>query len=87
MKNDIILKKLKQYPKSHLQECVNSLLKTLSINEREILQKRFGLTNGRVESLSEISQEFGIPVELVQKIETQALRKLRNNFHNQLSRL
>ncbi|MHB2017737.1 MAG: sigma-70 family RNA polymerase sigma factor [Candidatus Xenobia bacterium] len=53
------------------------LLKHLSDRERKILAMRFGLVDGTVRTLQEISDEFGISKERIRQKEEDALRKLK----------
>lgn len=53
------------------------LLENLSERERKILAFRFGLIDGNIRTLQEISDEFGISKERIRQKEEDALRKLR----------
>ena len=61
-----------------LRESVQRSLDTLTEREREVLEMRFGLTDGINHSLEEISERFGLTRERIRQIESTALRKLRN---------
>jgi len=61
-----------------LRESVRRSLGTLADREREVLEMRFGLTDGINHSLEEISERFGLTRERIRQIESTALRKLRN---------
>ncbi|HEY3998609.1 MAG TPA: sigma-70 family RNA polymerase sigma factor [Candidatus Xenobia bacterium] len=54
-----------------------TLMQNLSERERKILAMRFGLVDGTVRTLQEISDEFGISKERIRQKEEDALRKLR----------
>ncbi len=53
------------------------LLQHLNERERKILAFRFGLIDGNIRTLQEISDEFGISKERIRQKEEDALRKLR----------
>jgi len=58
-----------------------SSLAALSEQEREVVERRFGLTSaGAAESVEEISQHTGIELERVKSIEAAALAKLRDQL-------
>lgn len=59
------------------RERVNNLLEKMSRREREILDMRFGLLDGRIHTLAEVSEKFGISRERVRQIEEQTLKKLK----------
>jgi len=59
------------------KERVDNLLEKMSNREREILDMRFGIINGKTHTLAEIAKKFGISRERVRQIEEQALKKLR----------
>ena len=61
-----------------LREQVHSALDQLTQREREVLEMRFGLTDGQAHTLEEVGQEFGVTRERIRQIEAKALRKLRH---------
>ena len=61
-----------------LVKTIDSLLKTLTIRESQIIILRFGLHNGTPETLEEIGTKFGVTRERIRQIEAKALRKLRH---------
>ena len=58
-----------------LRDRVRETMETLSLREREVLSRRFGIGIRRY-TLEELEAEFGIPCERLSQIEAQALRKL-----------
>ena len=58
-------------------EVLNQLMAWLSPQERFIIEKRFGLTDGLTSTLQEIGQQLHITRERVRQLEARALRKLR----------
>ena len=61
-----------------LKEQVQHALESLSEREREVLELRFGLTDGREHTLEEVSRYFDVTRERIRQIEAKALRKLRH---------
>jgi len=61
-----------------LREQVQSALTSLSEREREVLELRFGLVDGRDHTLEEVSRYFDVTRERIRQIEAKALRKLRH---------
>jgi RNA polymerase sigma factor (sigma-70 family) len=60
-----------------MQHDLASVLATLPEREREVLRLRFGLTDGRVRTLTEVGQTFGLTRERIRQIERDALATLR----------
>ncbi len=65
-----------------LREQVQEILSELDERERQVLEMRFGLTDGRNRTLEEVGQEFGVTRERIRQIEAKALRKLRHPQHS-----
>mgnify|MGYP001323034248 CR=1 FL=1 len=61
-----------------LQEQVQHALEALSEREREVLELRFGLRDGKEHTLEEVSRYFKVTRERIRQIEAKALRKLRH---------
>jgi RNA polymerase primary sigma factor len=61
-----------------LKEKISAVLQTLSGREREILEQRYGLVDGRERTLEEIGQHLNVTRERVRQIEAKALRKMRH---------
>ena len=61
-----------------LREQIQKVLATLDDKEKEIIELRFGLTDGEFKTLEEVGMQFGISRERVRQIEAKALRKLRH---------
>ena len=61
-----------------LREQVQHALASLSEREREVLELRFGLSDGKEHTLEEVSRYFNVTRERIRQIEAKALRKLRH---------
>ena len=61
-----------------LREELAEVLESLDERERGVLEMRFGLKDGKIYTLEEVGEHFGITRERVRQIESKALRKLRN---------
>jgi RNA polymerase primary sigma factor len=61
-----------------LREAMNSALAVLSERERQVLELRFGLMDGKEHTLEEVGQYFNVTRERIRQIESKALRKLRH---------
>jgi RNA polymerase primary sigma factor len=61
-----------------LREQVQNALTALSDRERQVLELRFGLVDGKDHTLEEVSRYFDVTRERIRQIEAKALRKLRH---------
>jgi RNA polymerase primary sigma factor len=61
-----------------LREQVQTALAALSERERQVLELRFGLIDGKDHTLEEVSRYFNVTRERIRQIEAKALRKLRH---------
>ncbi len=60
-----------------LRERVAEVLRSLPPRDREVLELRYGLTDGRPRTLDEVAKAYGITRERIRQIETRSLLKLR----------
>jgi RNA polymerase primary sigma factor len=63
---------------TNLKEKMESVLKTLTPREEQIIKMRFGLGDGSEHTLGEVGQLFSVTRERIRQIEAKALRKLRH---------
>ena len=63
---------------SMLREELKSALEPLTDRERQVIELRFGLLDGRARTLEEVGKEFNVTRERIRQIEAKALRKLRH---------
>ena len=61
-----------------LREQVQNVLGALTERERQVLELRFGLIDGKDHTLEEVSNYFNVTRERIRQIEAKALRKLRH---------
>jgi len=64
--------------KEMLRESIKNALAVLSDRERQVLELRFGLMDGKDHTLEEVGQFFNVTRERIRQIESKALRKLRH---------
>jgi RNA polymerase primary sigma factor len=62
----------------NLRDWLVNMMDDLSDRERNILQRRYGLLDGSVYTLDELSEMFSLTRERIRQIEIGALRKLQN---------
>jgi RNA polymerase primary sigma factor len=61
-----------------LKEQVQNALSVLTERERQVLEMRFGLSDGKDYTLEEVGRYFKVTRERIRQIEAKALRKLRH---------
>src|SRR5204863_5538865 len=61
-----------------LKDKIESVLKTLTYREREIVKLRYGLGDGYTYTLEEVGRIFKVTRERVRQIEAKAVRKLQH---------
>ena len=61
-----------------LKDQVQNALAVLTERERQVLEMRFGLLNGKDYTLEEVGRYFNVTRERIRQIEAKALRKLRH---------
>jgi RNA polymerase primary sigma factor len=69
-----------------LREQVQQALAVLSERERQVLELRFGLVDGKDHTLEEVSRYFKVTRERIRQIEAKALRKLRHPTRSRILR-
>ena len=65
------------------KERATELLNMMSKRERDILDLRFGLTDGNTRTLAEIAKKMGVSRERIRQVEAAALKKLRRLIKQQ----
>jgi RNA polymerase primary sigma factor len=68
----------------NLKDDINSVLRTLSDKEREVVEFRFGLNGRRAMSLKEIGDRFKLTKERIRQIEKNALKRLTHPSRSEL---
>ena len=66
-----------------LRDRIETLLKTLTYREREIIRLRYGLGDGYTYTLEEVGRIFKVTRERVRQIEAKAVRKLQHPVRSQ----
>ena len=64
---------------------MNTAIEALNYREKEVIQRRFGLIDGKSKTYKDLSKYFDLSLERIRQIEGQAIRRLRrrsmsNNF-------
>lgn len=78
IEDDEALEPMDAAAREMLREQVQTALAVLSERERQVLELRFGLTDGKNHTLEEVSRYFNVTRERIRQIEAKALRKLRH---------
>jgi len=61
-----------------LREGLTEALRCLPPRDREVIELRFGLKDGKPRSLEEVADRFGVTRERIRQIEARGLNKLRH---------
>jgi RNA polymerase primary sigma factor len=61
-----------------LRDRIDSVLKTLTYREREIIKLRYGIGDGYTYTLEEVGRIFKVTRERVRQVEAKAIRKLQH---------
>ena len=78
IEDETILEPVDAAAQQLLREQVSNVLDFLTDREREVLEMRFGLKDGKDHTLEEVGKMFGVTRERIRQIEAKALRKLRH---------
>jgi RNA polymerase primary sigma factor len=78
IQDDDALEPMDAAAREMLREQVQNALAALSERERQVLELRFGLIDGKDHTLEEVSRYFNVTRERIRQIEAKALRKLRH---------
>ncbi len=78
IEDDKILGPVDAAARQLLKEQIRGALSVLNAREREVLEMRFGLSDGQEHTLEEVGRHFGVTRERIRQIEAKALRKLRH---------
>lgn len=70
---------LSESGRSTVQQLLLKVFNVLNHREQEILRRRFGIGDGRTQTLEEVSRAFSLTRERIRQIEIAALRKLRKS--------
>ena len=60
------------------EQIADVLQQNLNAREIKVLELRFGLHDGRIRTLKEVSKHFAVSRERIRQIQANALRKLRH---------
>ncbi|MFB8061622.1 RNA polymerase sigma factor, partial [Kitasatospora purpeofusca] len=69
-----------------LRQHLEAVLATLGERERQVVQLRYGLDDGRARTLEEIGVLFGVTRERIRQIESKTMSKLRHPSRSQVLR-
>ena len=78
IEDDDALEPMDAAAREMLRDQVQNALGALSERERQVLELRFGLIDGKDHTLEEVSRYFNVTRERIRQIEAKALRKLRH---------
>ena len=63
-------------------DALESLMGTLGLRERRVIEMRFGLNGNEKKTLDEVGSEFAVTGERIRRIEEKAFRKMRHPGYN-----
>jgi len=69
----------RKVPAGDLKALTEHMLSVLSIREQQIISKRFGLWDGKRETLAKLSKGFGLTRERIRQIQMAVIHKLKRN--------
>lgn len=78
LEDDAIASPVASATQEMLKERIDSVLKTLSYREREIIKLRYGIGDGYTYTLEEVGRIFKVTRERVRQVEAKAIRKLQH---------
>jgi RNA polymerase primary sigma factor len=78
IQDDDALEPMDAAAREMLREQVQHALAALTERERQVIELRFGLIDGKDHTLEEVSRYFNVTRERIRQIEAKALRKLRH---------
>jgi RNA polymerase primary sigma factor len=78
IEDDDALEPMDAAAREMLRDQVQNALAALTDREREVLELRYGLLDGKDHTLEEVGQYFKVTRERIRQIEAKALRKLRH---------
>jgi RNA polymerase primary sigma factor len=78
IEDDEALEPMDAAAREMLRDQVQNALAALTDREREVLELRYGLLDGKDHTLEEVGQYFKVTRERIRQIEAKALRKLRH---------
>jgi RNA polymerase primary sigma factor len=78
IEDDTLPEPVETAAKELLKEQVQNALSVLTERERQVLEMRFGLQDGKDYTLEEVGRYFQVTRERIRQIEAKALRKLRH---------
>lgn len=86
--SDVVEDETAVSPDKDIEELLNkerlrSLLSMMRKRERDVLDMRFGLADGKTHTLAEVAKKLGVSRERVRQIEEEALKKLRQFVEQQ----
>jgi DNA-directed RNA polymerase alpha subunit len=74
---------IEKTPKSlGLENLVKYILSKLSVRHRDIMSRRYGLWEGKRETLEEISKSFGVTRERIRQIQKSQVKKIQRVYKN-----
>ena len=78
IEDDSVISPVSAATNEMLKDKIESVLKTLTYREREIIKLRYGLGDGYTYTLEEVGRIFKVTRERVRQIEAKAVRKLQH---------
>jgi RNA polymerase primary sigma factor len=64
-------------PNDHLGVKIRAVMKSLSLEEKAVIELRYGLEDGVLREVEQVAENLHLPLDRVKELEAAAMQKLR----------